>query len=85
MNAGHQRYKQTFKDGNYIDYTYDDSGQLQSATGKESGRGTTRLHEKFGYNYDAAGNLQVRTNDGLQQTFNVNALNQLSNVGRVGA
>jgi hypothetical protein len=83
VNAGNQRYKQTFKAGNFIDYTYDDIGQLRSAFGKESG-GTTRLHEKFGYKYDPAGNLQVRTNDALEQTFTVNTLNQLSTVSRSG-
>jgi RHS repeat-associated protein len=78
-----RRDKQIFKDGNFIDYGYDDIGQLLSASGKESG-GTARRHEQFGYQYDPAGNLKVRSNDALQQTFTVNALNQLSNVTRSG-
>jgi len=31
------RTKQTFKDGNYLDYTYDAMGRLKTALGKESG------------------------------------------------
>jgi RHS repeat-associated protein len=84
VNQGNQRYKQTFKDGNFLDYTYDEVGQLQSATGKELGGGAMRMHEKIGYKYDASGNLLVRTNGGLQHTFNVNVLNQISNVTHLG-
>jgi hypothetical protein len=47
-NSGHQRTKQTFTAGNYVDYTYDDIGQLKTAKGKESG-GAVRPHEQFGY------------------------------------
>jgi len=83
-NARHERTSQTFTAGNFIDYTYDNAGQLQSATGKESGGGTTRLHEKFGYKYDAAGNLDVRTNNALLQDFSVDVQNQLTGVSRSG-
>jgi RHS repeat-associated protein len=78
-----RRTKQTLTDGNYLDYTYDGLSQLQSATGKESG-GTVRLHEKFGYGYDPAGNLSKRTNNALVQTFNVNNRNQLTTATRSG-
>ena len=54
--------------------TYDDIGQLKTARGKESG-GTSRLHEQFGYAYDAAWNLNYRTNNALTQTYAVNNLN----------
>jgi RHS repeat-associated protein len=43
-----------------------------------------RLLEKFGYAYDAAGNLLYRTNDTLIHTFSGNALNQISNITRNG-
>ena len=33
--------------GNYVNYTYDNVGQLKTASGKESG-GTSRLHEQLG-------------------------------------
>ncbi|MBI3412123.1 MAG: hypothetical protein HY040_27645, partial [Planctomycetes bacterium] len=83
-NAGNQRTKQTRTAGDYVDYTYDTIGQLQSATGKETGGGTTRLQEKLGYAYDAAANLQYRTNNALLQTFTVDPLNELTNVTRSG-
>ena len=81
-DVAHQRTRQTLKEANYCDYGYDPLGQLTSAKGKESG-GTGRLHEQLTYGYDAAGNLAVRTNNNLQQTFTLNnVLNQLSTMTR---
>jgi len=76
------RTKQTRTAGDFVDYTYDPIGQLKTALGKESGGATSRLHEQLGYAYDAAGNLSYRTNNALIQNFNVNSLNQISNVTR---
>jgi RHS repeat-associated protein len=84
LNQGNQRTQQTFTLGNYVDYTYDNIGQLQSAKGKESGGTTNRLHEHLGYGYDAAGNLYLRTNNALIQTFSVNDLNELTTAARSG-
>jgi hypothetical protein len=47
-NAGNQRVQQTFTAGDYVNYTYDNIGQLKTATGNESGA-TPRLNEQFGY------------------------------------
>jgi hypothetical protein len=58
-NVGSQRTNQVRADGSCVNYTYDSLGQLKTALGYESG-GTARLHEKFGYLYDAAGNLSKR-------------------------
>ena len=41
LNQANQRTQQAFTAGNYVDYTYDNTGQLESAKGKESG-GTTK-------------------------------------------
>jgi RHS repeat-associated protein len=82
-NVGSQRTKETRFDGSYVDFTYDAIGQLKSALGKESG-GSTRLHEQYGYAYDAAGNLNYRTNNALIQTFNVNNKNELTTETRSG-
>lgn len=82
-SVGNQRTKQTRTAGDYVDYTYDDIGQLKTAKGKESG-GTERLQEKLGYAYDAAGNLQYRTNNALLHVFTVNSLNQLDDITRSG-
>lgn len=83
-NVGNQRTRQTFTAGNYLDYAYDPIGQLQTALGKEAGGATSRLHEQFGYGYDAAWNLNFRTNNALVQNFGVNNLNELSSVTRSG-
>jgi len=80
-NVGNQRYRQTRLDGSYVDYLYDKIGQLKSATGHESG-GTVRLLENLGYGYDAAGNLNYRTNNALVQTYTPDSRNQLTNITR---
>jgi hypothetical protein len=46
---------------------------------------TNRWQEQFGYAYDAAGNLNQRTNNALIQTFNVNNLNELTTITNAGA
>jgi RHS repeat-associated protein len=83
LNNANQRAQQTRIDGSYVNYAYDKIGQLISAVGKDSG-GTNRLHEQFGYGYDQADNLSLRTNNALVQTFSVDSRNQLSTVGRSG-
>jgi len=65
-------------DGSYVRYKYDDIGQVKVAQGYETG-GTARLQEQLGYAYDAAGNLNYRTNNALVQTFSVDNNNQLYN------
>lgn len=84
VNTGNQRTKQTRLAGDYLDYTYDDIGQLETAIGKETGGGTNRLQERFGYSYDTGGNLARRTNNLLVQTFTVDDLNQLNGGSRSG-
>jgi len=62
---------------------YDRIGQLTAANAYET-NGTARLNEKLGYAYDAANNLQRRTNATLTQTFTPDAANQLSTATRSG-
>lgn len=79
-----RRTSQWFPEGNRIDYEYDALGQLTAATGREAD-GQTRLHERFTYRYDAAGNLKYRA-DGLgSMAFAIDALNQLTSVTRSGS
>jgi len=61
--------------GNTVAYSYDASGQLIGASGKEPG-GADRPHERFGYGYDPAGNLVCRTNNGARASTVLNELNQ---------
>jgi hypothetical protein len=42
------------------------------------------LHEKLGYNYDAANNLTHRTNNQLVATFTSDSRNRLSSASRTG-
>ena len=60
---------------------YDPTAQIISWTAKEA-NGTPRLNEQLGYAFDKAGNLLSRTNGGLIQTFNCDALNELTNITR---
>ena len=85
-DLGNQRTNQTrigINFANDVTYEYDKIGQLLAATGREADS-SPRLHEQFGYAYDAANNLRFRTNNALVQAFNVNAVNQLTNVTRSG-
>ena len=80
-----RRNEQSFTYGNYINYSNDNIGQLIQAKGWESDGTTPRLQEQFGYGYDAGGNLNVRTNNALIQSFGVNNLNELTNIVRSGS
>jgi RHS repeat-associated protein len=75
-NPANQR-TQVFTAGDYINYGYDNIGQLVSARGKEAG-GADRLHEQLNYSYDKAGNLSNRVQNLLTNYFNVNPLNELT-------
>jgi len=83
-NVGNQRTSQTRTAGDYVDYGYDRIGQLTNAAGKETGGVTNRLLEELTYAYDAAHNLNYRTNNTLVEDFTVNSLNELSNVTHGG-
>jgi RHS repeat-associated protein len=63
---------------NYVNYTYDPIGEVTSDLAHESIGSTLRRNEQLHYLYDAAGNLQYRTNDALIQNFQVNSLNELT-------
>jgi RHS repeat-associated protein len=82
-NTVNQRTRQNRQAGDYVDYTYDNLGQLVSALGRETG-GANRAHEQLGYGYDKAGNLNSRTNNALVQSFGVNSLNELTTITRSG-
>lgn len=80
-NSASQCWRHRFQYGGRVEYAYDNIGQLQSAKGYGPGL-VARPHEKFGYGYDAAGNLNWRTNNNLVLNFRVNNLNELTNVSR---
>jgi RHS repeat-associated protein len=60
---------------------YDQIAQIIAWSAKEA-NGTPRLNEQVGLGFDKAGNLLSRTNGGLIQTFNCDALNELTNITR---
>jgi RHS repeat-associated protein len=82
-NQDNQRLTETNTAGDYRNYSYDNIGELTTAKGFESG-GASRWQEQLGYGYDAAGNLNQRTNNALVQNFTVNKLNELTNLLRSG-
>jgi len=65
-----------------VNYGYDDLGELTSATGYEPS-GTARANENFGYGYDLAGNLLLRTNNTLIQEFTLDNANEVVNIQRL--
>jgi hypothetical protein len=82
-NLAGQRTNVVRTAGDHVQYAYDNIGELTTANGFELS-GASRLQEQLGYAYDAAGNLNLRTNNALIQNFNVNRLNELTNVLRSG-
>jgi len=84
-NQAGQRTAETNTAGDFRNYTYDNGGELKTAIGKESGGTTNRWQEQLGYVYDAAGNLNFRTNNTLLQNFNVNNINELTTETNGGA
>src|SRR5437870_5551428 len=76
-NTGNQRIRHTRTDASYYTNTYDNIGQLKWAD-------STVASEDRGYLYDAAWNLNKRTNNGATTAFNVDVKNQLSG-GPTGA
>ena len=69
---------------NFVNVGYDNIGQLTSWSGAETSGGLLRQNEQLGFSYDAAHNLNLRTNGALLQTFNVDAANELTSVSRTG-
>ena len=70
-NEAHQRTQQVFSAGSTVGYTYDPIGQLKVADSATSS-------EDRGYAYDAAWNLNYRTNSAGTDTFSVNNRNELT-------
>ena len=76
-NAGNQRTRQTFTDASTYDYYYDGIGQLTNADSSVAAQDRK-------YVYDAAWNLNYRTNNTTLNTFKVDGKNQLTNATPVG-
>ena len=70
-NQGNQRIRLTRTDGSYYTNNYDNIWQLTWAD-------STVSTEDRGYLYDAARNLNHRTNNGVNTTFTVDSKNQLT-------
>jgi RHS repeat-associated protein len=70
-NLGNQRSTFTNLAGTYVQYSYDNIGQLVVANSSVS-------TENQGYTYDAAWNLNYLTNNGTLETFTVDNKNQLT-------
>ena len=68
---------------NFVSVGNDKIGQLTSWTATES-TGQPRYNEQLGWKYDAADNLQQRTNNLLVQSFTVDSANELTNITRTG-
>src|SRR5271156_228196 len=73
-NVGNQRTTYTNVGGTNVSYTYDNIGQLTVAA-------SSVTSQNRGYEYDAAWNLNTRTNNGTPTTYGVNDLNELTNIG----
>lgn len=70
-NLANQRTTFTNAAGTFVQYSYDNIGQLKVADSSVNS-------EDRGYNYDAAWNLHYRTNNGSLGTFTVDTKNELT-------
>jgi RHS repeat-associated protein len=71
-NPANQRTNLTRRDTSTVAYSYDGAGELTIADSSANA-------EDRGYLYDAAFNLDTRTNNGVTGAFKVDTLNQLTN------
>jgi RHS repeat-associated protein len=77
-NVGNQRTTVTRTSENTVDYTYDAIGEVIADQAYEISGGAARWNEQLHYAFDAAGNLNYRTNSMLIENFQVNSLNELT-------
>jgi len=82
-NNGSQRTKQTLTDGSYVDYAYDNLGQLDTALTKTSG-GAAVSGQQFDFGYDAGWNMTSRATGSGTSTYVVNDRNQATTVASYG-
>jgi RHS repeat-associated protein len=71
-NQASQRTAFTNAAGTFVQYTYDNIGQLKVGDSSVNS-------EDRGYTYDTAWNLNYRTNNGVLSTFKVDTKNELTN------
>lgn len=79
-NTANQRTKQTFTDGGYFSYLYNDAGELYSSISTNS-VGAEVAAERFGYALDAGWNVTKTTNNTTVTTYTINNLNQVTSGG----
>jgi len=82
-NGLDQRIAQSYADGHTLDYHRDPAGRLIAASGFDPGNpAALRLHEQFGYAYDAAGNLRSKTHGTATLNLEVDNLNRVLSATR---
>jgi RHS repeat-associated protein len=79
-NNRNERTKHTRTDNSYVNFGYDNLGQLTSALGYLSG-GSPIANEQLGYGYDGGWNMTQRTVNGSPTSYTVNDRNQVTAIG----
>jgi RHS repeat-associated protein len=82
-NHRHERTKHTRFDGSYVNFGYDNLGQVTNALGYTSG-GSPIAAEQLGYAYDAGWNMTQRSANGVPTSYTVNNFNQVTYDGAYG-
>ncbi len=80
-NQANERTNVVRTAGDDVNYTYDNAGELLTATGREPS-GSLRLQERLIYAYDGAGNLQRKRTSASsysQTVYGLNTLNEITN------
>jgi RHS repeat-associated protein len=77
-NVGNQRTTAVRTGENTASYAYDAISEVIADTASEASGGAARYNEQLHYVFDAAGNLNYRTNNALVENFQVNSVNELT-------
>ena len=81
-NPANQRQNVVRTFGDFVNYAYDNAGELTNVSAFSANGLTNRVHETVDYVYDGAGNVITKTNPALptaQINYRINALNQITN------
>jgi RHS repeat-associated protein len=83
-NNRHERTKHTRFDNSYVDFGYDNLGQLTGALGYLSG-GSPIANEQIAYTYDGGWNMTARTQNGAATTYTISDRNQATAISGLGS
>lgn len=80
VNKANQRTKQTWTDGGYVNYTYDNASELLTGS-TFTAANVAVAGQNYGYGYNLAQNMTSRGDGSSTTSYTVNGLNQMTGNG----